>query len=130
MGFGRFGGHYISGEVMRDLTSQEKRVIEAFARRLPEGQRKDLLADLSVASVLHVLDDGSRVVFSIAGYKRPPVRGQHAFPVEGRARDLDGAKLSVVLYADENHRLLELELIRFDPGSVRGPDWTTLEVGA
>ena len=40
--------------------------------------------------------------------------------------DADGADITVSLYADENGRLYELELLRWDPGEIIDPDWKTL----
>jgi len=36
--------------------------------------------------------------------------------------------LAFDLFADENDRLLELELLRWDGGDVIDPDWTTLRL--
>lgn len=40
--------------------------------------------------------------------------------------DGDGVDLSVLLYADENGHLLELEFIRWDASDLVGPQWNTL----
>lgn len=42
-------------------------------------------------------------------------------------RDRDDAELTVVLYADENGRLLELEFMRWADGDLQAPNWDTLE---
>lgn len=73
-------------------------------------------------------DDGSRVVFFISGYHRPPYRGQHSFGVAGNLNDKDGMTIWLDLYADENDRLLELELIRQGSGKILDPVWTSLEL--
>ncbi|WP_162579839.1 DUF6984 family protein [Variovorax sp. PBS-H4] len=65
---------------------------------------------------------------SVKFIARPPHRGQHPFGVEGRMLDSDGTKLSVLLHADENGRLLELEFIRWDSGDLLGPRWETLSL--
>ena len=70
----------------------------------------------------------SRITFMIAGYERPAYQGQHPFRVEGKVQDRDGSEISVLLYADENGRLLELELVRFDEGEVIEPDWSTMRL--
>lgn len=67
-------------------------------------------------------------MFEIAGYKRPMYRGQHPFGVEGRMLDSDGVEVSVLLHVDENGRLLELELIRWDSKDLLGPRWETLRL--
>lgn len=113
---------------MRDLTPAERNVIREVARRLPDGERDRLLEDMERATAESQSVDGSRIVFSIAGYVRPPYRGQHPYPVEGKVQDRDGSELSVLLHADENGRLLELEVVRFDEGDVMGPVWGTLRL--
>ena len=99
-----------------------------FASKLAKDQRAQLLKDLEDASAELGTADGSRVLFDIAGYERPPYRGQHPFSVEGRMLDSDGNELSVLLYADENDRLLELEFIRWDSCDLLGPRWDTLKL--
>lgn len=113
---------------MRDLTSDEKRVIREIALRLPESECERLLADMEQANAEPVSRDESRIAFTIFGYDRPSYRGQHSFGVEGKVQDRDGSELSVLLHADENGRLFELELVRFDEGEVIGPDWSTLRL--
>lgn len=111
---------------MRKLTREEELLIADFAGKLDEAERRQLLDDLKNASVSSVARDGSRVMFQIIGYERPRYRGQHPFAVEGRMLDGDGSELTVLLFADENGRLLELELIRWDAGDLLGPRWETL----
>lgn len=111
---------------MRPLTHEEKLLITSFASRLGEDERQQLLEDVTKATAASATHDGSRVVFEIAGYERPHYRGQHLFGVEGRMFDKDGTELSVMLHADENGRLLELELIRWDSRDLLGPQWDTL----
>jgi hypothetical protein len=113
---------------MRPLTHEERMLIANFANRLGEGERTQLLEDLKKASAAPATTDGSRVVFVIAGYERPPYRGQHPFGVEGRMLDSDGTELSVLLHADENGRLLELEFMRWDSSDLLGPNWETLRL--
>ena len=43
-------------------------------------------------------------------------------------RDIDGADISVTVYADENDRLLELELVKWAEGPVENPDWRTFKL--
>lgn len=113
---------------MRALTDFERRLILAVADRLPEKQRQQLCADLSQASAQNQTEDGSRVGFDIDGYKRPVYRGQHAYPIEMRMLDMDDTELSVVLHADENDRLLELEILRWGDGHIKKPRWDTLKI--
>jgi hypothetical protein len=112
---------------MRPLTNDETTLITNFASKLNEAERMQLLEDLKNCSATRATRDGSRVVFDIAGYERPPYHGQHPFGVEGRMLDSDGTELSVLMHADENGRLLELEFIRWDSGDLLGPLWGTLQ---
>lgn len=112
----------------RQLTPTEKVIVERFARQLPENQCRQLLEDLDRSVVEDATDDESRLIFHINDYQRPPYRGQHAFPVEGRANDSDGASLTILLHADENDRLFEFEIIRWDSNDVIAPKWDTFEI--
>ena len=47
--------------------------------------------------------------------------------VEGGA-DADGVELTVLLHADVNGRLLEVELIRWDELEPIAPQWSSLKV--
>lgn len=122
--------HHTSGVVtdMRPLTSQERTLVIRLAEKLDDVTRRQLLRDLNAAEAEDVVTDRSRVIFQLRDYQPPPYRGQHPFPVDGTLLDADGATLSVVLYADENERLFELELIRGAEGDVIDPDWSTLKV--
>ncbi len=111
---------------MRLPTTVEKRVVHWFADRVDESHGRQLLSDLEKAQTEVVPADGSVVRFHLEGYVRPPYRGERAVPIDAIVLDADGAKLSVVLSEDENGRLYELQLIRYEQGAVIGPDWTTL----
>jgi hypothetical protein len=113
---------------MGDLTSIAKTIAEKFAARLPERERDTLVKDLAQSKVEPATGSEARVYFLIPGYERPEARGQHVYGVEGRVKDEDGSVLCVLLHADENDRVLELELVRFDEGTVKCPDWSTLEL--
>ena len=113
---------------MRSLTHEEGKLIASFAAKLDLAERTQLLEDIARSSATPATPDGSRIVFDIAGYERPAYRGQHLFGVEGRMLDSDGAELSVLLHADENGRLLELEFIRWDASDLLGPRWETLRL--
>lgn len=112
---------------MRTLTKNEMTLIAGVAQRLDEKRAVQLLADAEVASAEEVVPDASRVIFGISGYQRPIYRGQHSFGIDAKMCDVDGAELSVCLYADENDRLLELEIIRWDSRDLQNPQWSTLE---
>jgi hypothetical protein len=113
---------------MRQLTYEEKKLIADVASKLDEGKRQLLLNDLARATVALANGDASLITFELSGYERPPYRGQHSYGIEGRVLDRDGVELSVLLYADENGRLFQLELMRWGDGDVRGPRWETLKL--
>jgi hypothetical protein len=112
----------------RPLTDNERDLISRAAEKLGDGGGERLLTDMESAVATPATADGSRIMFEIAGYKRPPYRGQHPFGVEGQMRDRDGTELSVLLHADENGRLLELEFVRWGDGDLIDPDWSTLSL--
>jgi hypothetical protein len=112
----------------RPLSDAETRVIKQVAEKLTPDRRQQLLTDMAHASAIEATEDGARVQFEIPGYQRPPYRGQHSFGVSGELLDEDGTKLSFDLFADENDRLLELELIRWGDGGLMGPKWETLQL--
>lgn len=116
-----------TGEV-RTLTNAEKHLILLVAERLAdENRRKQLLADMANATAHERNTDGaSLIIFHITGYQRPSYRGKHSFGVGGRMADRDEAPIDIDLYADENDRLLELELIRQGSGPIIVPDWSSL----
>lgn len=113
---------------MRSLTTREHALVEALANGLPASQKTRLMADVERSRVEDATGDGSRLVFSIAGYERPLYLGQHTYPVEATLLDSDGARLHVMLYADANGRLVELEVIRWDKERLIHPDLASLEV--
>ena len=113
---------------MRQLSKEEQILIASFAEKLDDAEREQLLADASHATAKKAVTDGSRILFEIANYQRPPYHGQHTFGAEGSMLDSDNTELSVLLYADENGRLLELEFIRWNSNDLIGPQWNTLKV--
>jgi hypothetical protein len=113
---------------MRSLLEGEKVLIARFAEKLDDAERSQLLADAAHAMAKVAAADGSRILFEIADYQRPTYRGQHLFGVEGTMLDSDNTELSVLLHADENGRLLELEFIRWDSNDLLSPQWNTLKV--
>lgn len=113
---------------MRKLTDAEHAALLLMIQRLPQEQRQQVMSDLEVCSVEEVTPDGSRLQIYIPGYDRPPYRGQHAYQVGGHLRDGDGEKVEVTLYADENDRPLEVELLKWGEEPLRKPDWATFSV--
>jgi hypothetical protein len=120
---------------MRALTDEERGVVLRLSKEIksPEEERQ-LLTDLANCTVQEAVPDGSRLRFEVPGYERPTYRGQHGFrgkdgfPVEGTMKDIDGIEMDVYLFADENNRLLELELNKHAPSPVIRPDWSTFKV--
>lgn len=113
---------------MRALTAEEKNLIVKFANRLESERQQKLLRDLNGAIVKSDAPDGGLIVFGIEGYERPPHQGQHTYGIEGKMLDDDDAELSVLLYADPDDHLLELEFLRWDEEVIRKPRWETLEL--
>jgi hypothetical protein len=112
---------------MRRLNANEAALVTGLVANLDEATRSQAMKDLANAAAVPVTEDNSRIVFDITGYARPAYHGQHAIGREAKMRDRDDAALSIVLYADENGRLLELEFIRWAGGALQGPNWGTLE---
>ena len=73
-------------------------------------------------------DDGATVRFHLEGYSPPLNSYEHPLPVDAMVTDSDGATLLVVLAQDDNGRLYELQLVRYEHGEVINPDWTTLRL--
>lgn len=120
---------------MRKLTDGERGAIVTLAARLKsEEERNQLLANLDNSAVGEAAPDGSMLAFDIAGYERPAergrwqYRGKDGFSVEGIVRDADRTEMDVMLLADSNHRVMELEIVRYHPGSVSNPDWSTFRL--
>jgi hypothetical protein len=112
----------------RPVTETESALVRRMAERLPEAMRAQVLSDLNDAEVEPFNQDDSIVRFHIRGYVRPPGVGRETLPVAGKAVDRDGAYVEVALFSDENGRLYELELIRYENGNLIAPDWNTLEL--
>lgn len=113
----------------RPLSKGEKSLIASFAEKLGDAEKEQLLADVAHAMAKKSVPDGSIILFEIIGYTRqPPYGGRRLFGVEGTMLDSDNAELSVLLHADENGRLLELEFIRWDSNDLLSPQWNTLKV--
>jgi hypothetical protein len=112
--------------MLRQLTTHEADAVRRVAERLPAPTRQQLLQDLERAAVDMQRSSPGRIVFSVTGYVRPRHSGQHSFGVAGKLVDRDGAELAFDVYADQDNRLLELELIRWGEGEPIDPDWSTL----
>ncbi|WP_319276653.1 hypothetical protein [Stenotrophomonas sp.] len=106
---------------LRTLHAHERLLIEAVAAVLPADPAAQLRAD---AGVVMAVDESTLLVgFVLAGHARPTPPGDHPYPVDIEVPDADGEALSIILFADEDGRLLQLEIIRWDDEAVRAPRW-------
>jgi len=112
----------------RSLTNDERDFIVRIAQKLGGSEGAQLLADMQNADAIPATGDSSRIQFEIPGYERAAYNGQHPYGVEGKMLDQDGVELSILLHADANGRLFELELLRWGEGDLIHPDWNTLEL--
>jgi hypothetical protein len=112
----------------RPLAGEEQDFIARVAEKLGGRNGSQLLADAKSASAISETADSSRILFEIPGYMRPDYKGQHPYGVEGKMLDQDGVELTLLLHADENGRLLELEFIRWGEGNLINPNWNTLKL--
>lgn len=110
---------------MRRPTPEERKVVLAIANKLSTQARQQILSDISESLVSIETEDGSRRRFHLQDYRRLKYSGQHPYPAEGRMEDVDGAEITVRLYADEAGRLLELELIKWSESPLLAPRWAT-----
>lgn len=115
-------------EEPRKLSEAEHRALIKMANQLPDVEMEMLVSDLKRCRVIADTKDGSRFLFLIDGYPRPAYLGQHAYPTEGVVKDVDGADLTVCIYADHQDRLLELELIKWTEQPIREPNWDTFAI--
>jgi hypothetical protein len=114
--------------VKRPVSPTERLLVTRLADRLPESERRQILADLA-ASVVRPLNSSETILeFCIAGYQHPEPRGREAYRIEGRTLDQDGSEVFVYLFADGNDRLLELEILRVLPGPLVAPNWDALQL--
>lgn len=120
---------------MRRLTELEAKALFALANEVgKDDEREQLLSDLGHCFVQEASPDGSRVVFYIDGYHRPPYQGQDSFrgtdhfPVEGMVTDADGIEMDVALYSDQNNRVLEFELVKHAVEQIVSPDWRSFRL--
>lgn len=111
---------------MKQLTVEEKKLLYQFAAKMNAEQSAHLKNDIEKLSVVSRAPDNSTIVFDIQQYTRPTYKGQHQYPIEARMQDEDGTEITVVLYADENGRVLELEFIRWDEAALMKPNWESL----
>jgi len=105
----------------RPLHAHERRLIEGVADVLPDALAAQLRADIDDA--MAVDEGGAHVGFVLAGPARPTPFRDQPYPVEIEVPDADGEALTVILSADEQDRLLQMEIIRWDDDPVIAPRW-------
>lgn len=120
---------------VRHLSDGESKAIALIAETIEShSEREVLLADIRNCTVTSSVPDGSMLIFNLDGYARPEkwqqrqYRARDGFPAEGVVKDEDGADMDVMLFQDQNHRLLKLDIVRYQPGPVLGPDWLTFRL--
>jgi hypothetical protein len=118
---------------MRSLTKEELMLIKLFSEKLDKDQKAQLLTDVKKACAEVVTEDGGTIIyFHIDGYQRPEYRGQHVI-AEGTIKDFGNIPVTILLHADPNNRLYELEFIRWDEARAQDSkiiklDWSTLTI--
>lgn len=112
----------------RNLTQPERNALLQFSSGIHESQREQFICDLENCKVEEHGVNGSRLIFELAGYSRPPYRGQHSYLVEGKILDQDGVDVSVWIYADENERLFELEFVKWSDVPIKGLNWNSFHI--
>lgn len=120
---------------MRVLTDYEREVVLQLAARIAsDAERNQLIADLDHCTVEATVPDGSILRVAIEHYQRPSGHGRGLYrakddsEVTGVVKDADGAEMEVLLLADANHRLWDIEIVRYHPGSLLKPDWSTFRI--
>jgi hypothetical protein len=113
--------------IPQSLSDEERNAAVALLEFLGEAGKLHL-RDLEGCVVEELRADGSILRFYWAGYVRPDAPERHDLPTLGSIMDEDGEDMSLVLYADSNGRLFEMEFIRWGPGDVVAPDWSTFRV--
>jgi hypothetical protein len=120
---------YKDYDLMKQLLDIERKILLVIADALDGEEKEELLYDLSSAYVIERNIEEGISSFEIRDYFRPPYNGQTAYSVEGSMSDRDGADLWVIAYKDQNKRLLELEIIRWDGGEIIEPVEGTFHIG-
>ena len=115
-------------QAMRRLTSIEIAALAALVKKLPESLRWQVLEDLRACTVQEAQPEGTRLTIFIPGYDRPQYSGQHAVGGGGVLSDSDGESVDVTLFADENDRILKIELLKWAPAPLHSANWNTFRV--
>jgi hypothetical protein len=113
----------------RQLKDSEKFLLVRMAEYLTDSRaRQQLLTDIEGATVssTSAVQGACSIIFNISGYSRPSYEGQRPFAVEALVSDRDAVQITISIYADQNGRLYELEMLRPDQRPVLEPDWGNL----
>jgi hypothetical protein len=120
---------------VRRLSNEESEAIIAIAGTIESDSERDLLlADIRSCTVTSTVADGSMLMFNLEGYVRPEkwrqqqYKSRDGFRAEGVVKDKDGVDMDVMLFQDQNHRLLKLDIVRYQGGPVIAPDWSTFRL--
>jgi len=108
------------------LNDLENRIFEVIAEDLPPLEKSQLTYDLQHLTTVRRASAGEVINFEIEGYDRPPYKGQNPYSMEGSMLDEDGAELCIIPFKDQNGRLLELEIIRWEDGDMINPQIDTI----
>lgn len=112
---------------MRPLSREERHLIELLAAKLDVKTRVRLLEDLASARVVQEAADGAVLTFELEGYQRPKEPGQCLYPIEAELGAADDT-ITILLYADSNGRLLELEFINWSEKAAVDTSWRDLRI--
>ncbi|MDP9414120.1 MAG: hypothetical protein M3Q08_08505 [Pseudomonadota bacterium] len=113
---------------MKPLSDLERYILMSLAKAMQDEERANLSRDIEQVYVEERSGRFDSVIFGIRGYDRPPYEGQKPYSAEAAIRDSDGADLWAIAYMDQNRRLLELEIIRWDEKEIIQPDPSSLAV--
>lgn len=113
---------------MNKLTPEEIFVIKSFANLCVPQIKEMILKDLEILTIKESAPDRAFIIFDLPGYNRPVCKGQRTYGMDGKLLDKDGAEVLVLLYADENNRMLELEFVRWDSKKIISLQWETLRI--
>lgn len=113
--------------MVKNISDTERHLIAYVASMLPPDEREDLMRDLDISHVARRSEDMQLVRFEIDGYTRPDYIGQRPYSAEAILKDVDDAELLLIIFKDQNQRLLELEIVRFDGGALQRPVLSTLK---
>jgi hypothetical protein len=99
---------------MRNLTEIEQCIIQRLCTWFSPQEQEDVVRDLDGVQVTEERGNPVLLSFYLRNYRRPKYKGQRPYSAEATLKAADGGEIYVILYKDQNDRLLELEFIRPD----------------